>query len=192
MTLKLYFPGNQNIEHVDSLHSHWWMSFLDHLSYQIKALYPKRSRPEQYIYVFLYMLPYTSMCIIYMLCIGLSDICQFEIIAVGIIFDWYFVHVVLSLFCVQIPPHMESVYWFHIVFPNHIIFPYLCKANFLLSGLLSLICSLCSLQWTMLCTWCSHLCWAGYIKAEIFGNRSDLKELLKDFTTLFCRGMMCC
>ena len=42
----------------------------------------------------------------------------------------------------------------------------------------------------MICTWCSQLCWAGYIKEEIFGDGSDLTGLLEEIMILFCRGKL--
>ena len=93
--------------------------------------------------------PDKSMCIIYMLCIGIWGIQQCKIIAFCIIFDWYFVHVVLFLFHVWISAPLESVYSFHIViFPSHIIFPHLYGVSFLFYGLLSLI---CYEQWSAFC-----------------------------------------
>ena len=72
-----------------------------------------------------------------------------------IIFDWYFVHVIWPLFHIQILLPVESVYWLHIVFPSHILFSHLCWVNFLLCGLLNLI---CYEQWSALCVVYSGQC----------------------------------
>ena len=117
-----------------------------------------------------------------MLCMGLSDMQQCKIIAFCIIF--------LSLFCVNISSPVESVYWFHIVFP----WLCACRVSFLLCG--RLICTLCShtVQWSALGI--VILCLAGYIKAETCGGRSDLTELQGESTTglqeetTFCRGKL--
>ena len=151
------------------------------------------------------MLPSKSMCTICMLCIGQSHIQQHEIIAfiLSILFIFCPCHI-LSFFHVQISTLVE--YWFHrAIFPSYIIFPLLCRVHFgwisthwpVESDLLwTVICTLCTLLNTVLFTWSSQLFWAGYNKAEIFGDRSDLTELLQEFMTPFYRATtrmtMCC
>ena len=109
-----------------------------------------------------------SVCIIIWQC----DIIAFVSFLTDILSMSYYI---LTSFCVQISPLVESVYWFSIVFLSHIVFPHLCWVNFLFC-------------WTLICTLCSHsrqcsvlgivsLCWVGCIKAEILVVSSDLTEL---------------
>ena len=128
------------------------------------------------------MLPNKSMCIIYMLHIGLSHIWQCNIIA--FLYHLWLIFCpchVLSLFHVKISPPVESVYWFHIVIilPSPIIFSHLCGVNFILCGSLSLI---CYEQWSAICVVCYVQCSALGVVSLLyhgrdFGDRSDLKEL---------------
>ena len=80
-----------------------------------------------------FVLPDQSVCMISMLPIGLLHIWQCKIIAFCIIFGWYFVHVILSLFHVLISPPVESVYWFHQKYALATSYTsHLCGVNFLL------------------------------------------------------------
>ena len=141
-----------------------------------------------------------------MLCMGLSDIRQCEIIAFYITFCPC---LILSLFNLQISPPVESVYCFHRVFPGHIIFPLLCGLDlgwiFLLFW--TLICTLCNhtVQWPAL--WIVSLvkCGTGLaISRQRFWHRSVLTEQweesaeerhedngLKSVPGRICRGIEC-
>ena len=102
--------------------------------------------------------------------------------SICIVFDWYFVHVILSLILVQCSPPVESVYWFHVaIFSSYIVFPHLCGVKFLLCGLLSLICMNTVHQHSTICGQCSALGSQprlGWLyQGRDFGGRSDLTEL---------------
>ena len=86
------------------------------------------------------------------------------LVCISIVFDWYFVHVLLFMFCLcfmyKFSSPVKPVYWFNIVpFSSHIIFPHLC-------GLLNLIFmntvhwhgSSCG-QWSALCVVYSGQCY---------------------------------
>ena len=107
--------------------------------------------------------------------ICLLGIWQCKSIAVCIGFDWYFVHVILSLFHVQISAlHGISILIPHSNIPKPLCIPSPLWSEFstlwpVESDLLwTVICTFCSLLCTMLWTWCSQLCWNGSIKAEIW------------------------
>ena len=111
------------------------------------------------------VLPGKSICIICLLHMVLSDMCQCVIIAFVSLFT-DILSFILSLFHVQILPPLKSAYLFHCI-PLPLCLFYLCEHwSALCEVYCTVLCTWCSHQWTVLCTWDSQSYWAGYIKAR--------------------------
>ena len=150
------------------------------------------------------LLPSKSMCIIYMLCIGLLHIWQCKTIAflyhLWLIFcPCHFVFILYTKFYSLWNQYTDSTELYSLVTSYS-----LSSVDWIWSEFSTLHSELYSLDlcwvwsvintvqwlWTVLCTWNSQLCWPGYIKADIWGTDQIWWNYIEESMTLFCRELL--